>query len=58
MKFELTPQMYLQKMFLSNNCYVLFDGIDAVPFMILGDIFMRNYITIFDKKNNAVGIQG
>lgn len=57
MQFTITPQMYLQRT-MGNRCYILFDGLDSIPFMILGDVFMRNYLTIFDKQTNSVGIQG
>lgn len=26
--------------------------------MIFGDVFMRRYISIFDKENNAIGLKG
>lgn len=30
---------------------------DYSNFMILGDPFLFNYITIFDKNNNRIGFQ-
>ena len=37
-----------------------FTGIDAadVPFIVLGDVFLKNYFTAFDKTNNKVGLSG
>lgn len=26
-----------------------------IPFMILGDVFMRNFIVTYDKENNKIG---
>jgi|JI6StandDraft_1071083.scaffolds.fasta_scaffold07803_3 hypothetical protein len=57
MQFTLTPSMYLQRTY-GGRCYVLFDSLDSVPFVVLGDIFLRNYIAIFDKQSNSVGLSG
>lgn len=56
-QFNITPAMYLQRTY-GGRCYVLFEGLENLPFMILGDVFMQNYLTIFDKETNSVGIQG
>ena len=60
LRFNITPSMYLLKAsVLFDRCYVLMGSLsNTMPFAILGDVFMMNYVTIFDKKSNTVGIHG
>lgn len=39
-------------------CYVGIVVESQSNMIILGDVFMRKYITIFDKTNNRLGFKG
>lgn len=47
--------MYL-KQASAEKCFVSLESLEDVPFIILGDIFLRNYLVVFDKPNNSVGL--
>jgi len=31
------------------------DSLPGIPFMIFGDVVMRNYFVAYDKHNNRIG---
>ena len=52
--FNITPSTYLFRHTSFEGCYL---GIKPTPIyeIILGDIFLQNYIVIFDKEENKIG---
>jgi hypothetical protein len=49
--------MYLERNF--GKCILMISGSNNyMPFVILGDVFMRNYLVIFDKGSNKLGFEG
>ncbi|KAM3143457.1 hypothetical protein pb186bvf_004518 [Paramecium bursaria] len=52
--FEIPYQYYLNKISYQDMCSLGLSG-NALPFMILGDVFMRNFIVTYDKENNKIG---
>ncbi|XP_054258716.1 lysosomal aspartic protease-like isoform X1 [Macrosteles quadrilineatus] len=59
-KFTLTSSDYILQVNSQGDsndvvCISSFVGSDQMPFIILGDVFMRKYYTQFDMGNNQVG---
>jgi len=58
--FTLAPLMYIW--ISGNNCYSVIDGADGLtdlnnqPMVILGDYFLRRFYSVFDMKNNRIGL--
>ena len=52
-KYTLTPSQYIIQE--SNMCLLGLSGMD-INFVIMGDIFLRHYLSVFDQGNNRFGI--
>jgi len=55
--FELEAKDYLINIE-SNICLLAVQGMDRLPFTLLGDVFMRKYFVTYDKRNNKMGFSG
>jgi len=51
--FPLPPQVYVIKD--EGECFLGIEPADGIPLWILGDAFIRNYFTVFDRGENRVG---
>ena len=53
--FSLSPEMYLMED--SGQCLVLISGLDdSAPYWILGDVFLREYYSIYDMDTRKIGL--
>lgn len=56
-KWTLTAAQYVESPFGQDHCILGFAGMDfPKPMFILGDVFLRNYYTVFDIGNERFGI--
>ena len=51
--YSLTPNQYIIQE--SNMCLLGLSGMD-INFVIIGDIFLRHYLSVFDQGNNRFGL--
>lgn len=51
-KTYLYPQNY------TLNCLALMGAMSGLSGILLGDVFIRNYIVTFDKSNSQLGFKG
>ena len=56
-KVFIDPEDYIAEV-IPGMCTYLFGSIDGFNQILLGDIFFRNYIVTFDKKNQRIGFSG
>ena len=58
-KLKITPTNYLDELS-GYYCMLGFEAIDPsqIPFVLLGDVFLRDYFYALDKSNNKLGLYG
>ncbi|KAF7365422.1 Acid protease [Mycena venus] len=53
--FNVAPAIFNLGVLEGNDCVGGVTSLDGVPFWVLGDIFLRNFYTVFDQGNARVG---
>jgi len=53
--FNVAPAIFNLGLLEGNDCVGGVVGMDGVPFWVLGDVFLRNFYTVFDQGNARVG---
>ncbi|KAJ6584643.1 Asp-domain-containing protein [Mycena capillaripes] len=53
--FNVAPAIFNLGILEGNDCVGGIVGQDGIPFWVLGDVFLRNFYTVFDQGNARVG---
>ncbi|KAJ7148453.1 acid protease [Mycena crocata] len=53
--FNVAPAIFNLGVLQGNDCVGGIVSLDGIPFWVLGDIFLRNFYTVFDQGNARVG---
>lgn len=53
--FNVSPTIFNLGVLSGNDCVGGVVSMDGIPFWVLGDVFLRNFYTVFDQGNARVG---
>ncbi|KAF7294004.1 Aspartic protease [Mycena kentingensis (nom. inval.)] len=53
--FNVAPTIFNLGVLQGNDCVGGAVFVDGIPFWVLGDVFLRNFYTVFDQGNSRVG---
>ncbi|KAJ7072892.1 acid protease [Mycena amicta] len=53
--FNVAPAIFNLGLLEGNDCVGGVASVDGIPFWVLGDIFLRNFYTVFDQGHSRVG---